>query len=601
MKRSIAVVLVLAVLGVGAFYARGLLSPEPPATPATTAAAPPPPIVDAATSGATLLDGLGQYHFEVSSSQPEVARWFDQGADARRRLQPRRRRTQLPCAPSTSIRAAPCAGGAWPSRSGRTSTLPMQPDDRRPGLAARCRSARPWLPRLSPRERPGSKPWPAATPNRTDGPHRSTRPAPTPWAALAQAIPTTWTRRRSRRGDDGHPALGLLGGRRRDAQGARGGDRLGAGTVLSRGPEPSGRAASLHSRGGSLHHPAAGRGGGGPAARADAPGRAHRAHAGPRIRASAAGTTRCWPTRSQSAPTTPTWRSAGRTRAACIRSATSRTTITSSGSPPAWRALPRSRVRRRPKPASAPAWPGSRAQAWLRRPAALLDDPLVRPRALRPLAGNHPQGRPGARPALRHRDLALRHRHGRLARAPGRSGNPPHRAAQAGEGSRAGQADGLGSLSAVERRAHRRAHALGRVLRRRRRLSQCDLCAARSAKRSRSRMRRPTTNRRPGIHRCATRWERSCWRRASRRKPRRATGRNWSAIPTTAGRCSGWRKACAQHRDEEAAEVDQRFATAAGAGRRRAWRRPVSSGAALPGRAAQGASSPPSARKRRRA
>ena len=73
MKRPIAVVLVLAVLIAGVLYSRSLRSPTPPpAAPVAVVPAPPIP-------GATLLQGLGPHHFEISSTVPEVSRWFDQG------------------------------------------------------------------------------------------------------------------------------------------------------------------------------------------------------------------------------------------------------------------------------------------------------------------------------------------------------------------------------------------------------------------------------------------------------------------------------------------------------------------------------------------
>ncbi|OGT59205.1 MAG: hypothetical protein A3E01_20510 [Gammaproteobacteria bacterium RIFCSPHIGHO2_12_FULL_63_22] len=76
MKRPIAIGLVIAVLAAGVLYTRSLRSPDsPPATPAAQA---PPPAADQIV-GATLLDGLGNYSFAVTSKQPDVQRWFDQG------------------------------------------------------------------------------------------------------------------------------------------------------------------------------------------------------------------------------------------------------------------------------------------------------------------------------------------------------------------------------------------------------------------------------------------------------------------------------------------------------------------------------------------
>ena len=48
---------------------------QAPAVADPPAASPP----ELAVAGAVLLDGLGDYSFPVSSSHPEVQRWFDQG------------------------------------------------------------------------------------------------------------------------------------------------------------------------------------------------------------------------------------------------------------------------------------------------------------------------------------------------------------------------------------------------------------------------------------------------------------------------------------------------------------------------------------------
>ena len=72
MKRLLILVVVV-VAGLGAYYfarERRQVAEVP------VAAAPAAP---ASMIGATLLDGLGDYHFPVTSKQPEVQRWFDQG------------------------------------------------------------------------------------------------------------------------------------------------------------------------------------------------------------------------------------------------------------------------------------------------------------------------------------------------------------------------------------------------------------------------------------------------------------------------------------------------------------------------------------------
>jgi len=93
MKRPLLVVLLVTV-GVGGFlYTRDHQEPAPVPAPApnisepvpapvvtepTTTATEPAPAPDA-IPGATLLKGLGDYHFPITSNRPEVQSWFDQG------------------------------------------------------------------------------------------------------------------------------------------------------------------------------------------------------------------------------------------------------------------------------------------------------------------------------------------------------------------------------------------------------------------------------------------------------------------------------------------------------------------------------------------
>ena len=82
MKRPIAIIVVLAVLVGGVLYTRKIRNPEPetapaPAAPAATSAPAAAPQADTIV-GATLLEGLGNHHFEVTTSKPEAQRWFDQ-------------------------------------------------------------------------------------------------------------------------------------------------------------------------------------------------------------------------------------------------------------------------------------------------------------------------------------------------------------------------------------------------------------------------------------------------------------------------------------------------------------------------------------------
>ena len=69
MNRTLVVALVAIAVAAGLFYGRRT---------SDQSALPPSPAV-AAPVGATLLEGLGDYTFPVTSSHPEVQRWFDQG------------------------------------------------------------------------------------------------------------------------------------------------------------------------------------------------------------------------------------------------------------------------------------------------------------------------------------------------------------------------------------------------------------------------------------------------------------------------------------------------------------------------------------------
>ena len=71
MKRTLAIVLPVAAVLAGLLWARWTQSP---ATALPAPAMAPPELV-----GATLLEGLGDHRFGVTSSHPEVQRWFDQG------------------------------------------------------------------------------------------------------------------------------------------------------------------------------------------------------------------------------------------------------------------------------------------------------------------------------------------------------------------------------------------------------------------------------------------------------------------------------------------------------------------------------------------
>jgi tetratricopeptide (TPR) repeat protein len=69
MNRILVVALVAIAVAAGLFFGRR-----------TSDQSPPPPVLEVpAPVGATLLEGLGDYTFPVTSSHPEVQRWFDQG------------------------------------------------------------------------------------------------------------------------------------------------------------------------------------------------------------------------------------------------------------------------------------------------------------------------------------------------------------------------------------------------------------------------------------------------------------------------------------------------------------------------------------------
>lgn len=75
MKRPLLIALVVAV-GLGGFlYARRSHEPAQPPVSLETEPMPAPDVIP----GATLLEGLGNYSFAVTSNKPEVQRWFDQG------------------------------------------------------------------------------------------------------------------------------------------------------------------------------------------------------------------------------------------------------------------------------------------------------------------------------------------------------------------------------------------------------------------------------------------------------------------------------------------------------------------------------------------
>ena len=82
--------------------------------------------------------------------------------------------------------------------------------------------------------------------------------------AVARPPGRSRRRRLLRRGDDGHPALGLLGAGRRDPEGPRAEIVSTLEGIIKREPNHPGRAAPLHPRGGGHDHAGARRGGGRP-------------------------------------------------------------------------------------------------------------------------------------------------------------------------------------------------------------------------------------------------------------------------------------------------------------------------------------------------
>ncbi|MCC2655098.1 MAG: tetratricopeptide repeat family protein [Panacagrimonas sp.] len=78
MNRILIGLVAVAAFGVGVWYVYDDRRENPPAEP-TTAAAPEAGMMPGDPVGATLLPGLGNYRFEVTTSQPDVQKWVDQG------------------------------------------------------------------------------------------------------------------------------------------------------------------------------------------------------------------------------------------------------------------------------------------------------------------------------------------------------------------------------------------------------------------------------------------------------------------------------------------------------------------------------------------
>ena len=101
--------------------------------------------------GATLLEGLGDYDFPITTRVPEVQRWFDQGLmltygfnhDAAERSYSWAR---------NSIPSARCAGGARRSCSARTSTRAMDPANNATAWKRLQKAPSRWRPRPRQRE-----------------------------------------------------------------------------------------------------------------------------------------------------------------------------------------------------------------------------------------------------------------------------------------------------------------------------------------------------------------------------------------------------------------------------------------------------------------
>ena len=97
-------------------------SHEPPA--ASVQSTPPPEV----PTGATLLEGLGDHHFAITSDHPEVQRWFDQGLmltyanrPSSKRYPRATRRTRRRTA-ARSTRRMPTPPARWCSAGPTTST-----------------------------------------------------------------------------------------------------------------------------------------------------------------------------------------------------------------------------------------------------------------------------------------------------------------------------------------------------------------------------------------------------------------------------------------------------------------------------------------------
>ena len=179
------------------------------------------------------------------------------------------------------IRTARCAGGASRSHSGPNINLPMPDDAVAPAWAGAAERARALEAKATPEERDWIETLAAALQRRSQGRPPGARRGLRRGDGRALARPPGRPRRRDllRRGDDGHPAVGLWQADGVTPKGHAADIVATLEDVIRRAPEASRRACISTFTRWRRDHARAGRGGGRPAVEADAGRRPHRAHA----------------------------------------------------------------------------------------------------------------------------------------------------------------------------------------------------------------------------------------------------------------------------------------------------------------------------------
>ena len=289
--------------------------------------------------GATLLPGLGNYHFRITTRNPEAQRWFDQGLmltygfnhDAAERSFLRATELDPDC--------AMCWWGAALVLGPHVNAA-MDPANNAKAWQ-RLQKAIALAPKATPREQAFIH---ALSARYADSPPEDRKPLDEayarPTAKLVAQLPERPRRRRvPRRSDDGHCSPGTTTTRTCSPRAIPREIVSTLESVMRAQSRPRRRAAPVRACGRSLGRSATRRGRGRPAAHADSRFRPPGAHAGAHLfaRRPLARRRARQPGRDRGRRRLPR-RSAAATPRACIRSATCRTTITSCGSPRAWKA-----------------------------------------------------------------------------------------------------------------------------------------------------------------------------------------------------------------------------------------------------------------------